>query len=86
MADPALIHQVVTTTGLSYPQAERVVDDVLSFYSQTVEDFVRDRHAELKAGGVRNTEAFGVIAAELGDRVVRAPQLTHRQIRRVIYG
>jgi len=51
-----------------------------------VEEFVRRRHRELKTGGLTNEQAFARIAAELPARRVAPPQLSLRQLRRVIYG
>ena len=84
--DRELVERVVTSTGLSPREAVRVVEDVLAFQSETVEDYVRRRHRELKTYGARNTEIFARIAEELTTRVVAAPHLTERQLRRVIYG
>jgi hypothetical protein len=51
-----------------------------------VEDYVRRRHAHLKTYGARNDEIFARIAEELAGRVVAAPALTERQLRRLVYG
>ena len=67
------------------PRPQRVVEDVLAFYAEPVEGYVRRRHAELKTYGVRNAEIFARIAAELEERVVAAPPLSERQLRRIIY-
>ena len=84
--DPALVSHVVATTSLSASEAARVIEDVIAFHAQPVEVYVRERHAHLKAYGARNPEIFARIAAELADRVVAAPQLSERQLRRMIYG
>lgn len=84
--DPALVAHVVETTGLSPAEAARVVEDVVAFHAESVEDYVRRRHAHLKTYGARNPEIFARIAAELADRVVAPPRLTERQLRRIIYG
>lgn len=85
-ADPALVAHVVATTGLSPAEAARVVDDVVAFHAEPVEAFVRRRHAELKTYGAKNPEIFARIAGELRGRVVAAPPLTERQLRRLVYG
>ena len=41
---------------------------------------------QLKTYGAKNDEIFARIAAELADRVVAAPALTERQLRRLVYG
>ena len=44
------------------------------------------RHAELQAVGKKNPEIFRLIADELGRRLVAAPLLSERQLRRIVYG
>ncbi len=83
--DAALVNHLVAGTGLTTLEAQRVVEDVLSFYAEPVEEYVRRRHAELKTYGAKNAEIFARIAAELEDRVVAAPSLSERQLRRIIY-
>jgi len=84
--DPELVARIVASTGLSAGEAARVVDDVVAFHAESVEDFVRRRHALLKTYGARNPEIFSRIAEELAARVVAAPALTERQLRRIVYG
>jgi hypothetical protein len=84
--DSALVAHVANSTGLTEPEARRLVSDVLAYYAEPVEDHVRRRHRELKLRGLRNDAIFEQIAAELADRVVAAPALTTRQLRRIIYG
>ena len=86
MPDPDLVSHVVATTSLTEAEAARVVDDVIAFHAQGVEDFVRLRHARLQAYGARNPEIFARIAEELGTRVFAAPELSERQLRRIVYG
>ncbi|HEX3618714.1 MAG TPA: hypothetical protein VHU61_19370 [Solirubrobacteraceae bacterium] len=81
---PLLDH--LESSGVSRGQAARLVDDVLAYFSETPEEFVRRRHRELQSEGVANATSFTVIARELGQRRVVGPQLSERQIRRVIYG
>jgi hypothetical protein len=84
--DPALVAHVVASTSLTPGEAARVVEDVIAFHAQPVEDYVRARHASLRTYGARNPEIFAQIAAELAQRVVAAPELSERQLRRIIYG
>ena len=84
--DPALVERITASTGLSPAEAARVVEDVVAFHHERVEDYVRRRHAHLKTYGARNDEIFARIAEELAGRVVAAPALTERQLRRLVYG
>ena len=82
--EPLLDHLVAT--GLTRSDAQRTVAEVLDYFSETTEAFVRRRHRELQRGGLANSESLGRIAAELPRRRVAPPVLSQRQIRRVIYG
>jgi hypothetical protein len=84
--DRTLVDHVVATTGLTAAEAARIVDDVLAFHAEPVETYVRRRHAELKTHGARNPEIFARLAEELAHVVVAAPELSERQLRRIVYG
>ena len=81
-----LIAYLARTSRLSSAEATRVVDDVLGYLDETAEAFVRRRHLALQAEGVPNSTIFARLGAELAARRFRAPALTQRQIRRLIYG
>lgn len=85
-ADPELVDHVVASTGLTAPEAIRLIEDVVAFHAEPVAGYVRRRHAELKTYGGKNPEIFARIAAELRERVVAAPELSERQLRRIVYG
>jgi hypothetical protein len=84
--DPALVAHVVASTSLTPGEAARVIEDVIAFHAQPVEEYVRARHARLRTYGAKNPEIFARIAEELTHRVVAAPALSERQLRRIIYG
>lgn len=84
--DADLIDHVAATTGLTPSEARRVVEDVVAWYAEPVQDYVRRRHRDLQTHGVRNPQAFERIAAELAQRVTAPPQLSQRQLRRIVYG
>lgn len=84
--DPALVARIVASTGLTPAEAARVVEDVVAFHAEPVEDYVRRRHAHLKTYGAKNEQIFARIAEELAGRVVAAPDFTERQLRRIVYG
>jgi exonuclease VII large subunit len=84
--DSDLIDRVANSTGLTPTEAARVVDDILAWYREPVEDYVRRRHAHHHLFGKRNQEIFALIAGELAGRVVAAPALSERQLRRIVYG
>lgn len=81
-----LIGHLAATTRLTPAEAGRVVAEVLEFFGETTEAFVVRRHAQLQGRQLGNQAIFDRIAAELGQRRFAAPDLSTRQIRRLVYG
>jgi hypothetical protein len=81
-----LARYLAASTGLPPSTAVRVIADVTTYFGETIEEFVRRRHAELRRGQHRNDEIWPVIAAELRQRRFAAPGLSARQLRRLVYG
>ena len=81
-----LIEHLERTTRLGRHEAERIVGEVLAYFSESAEQFVIRRHTELQADSQKNDEIFRQISAELGQRRFASPPLTPRQLRRLIYG
>lgn len=81
-----LVGHLVRTTQMPPGVARRVIDDVVAYLGEPVEAVVRRRHRELQAAGCANAEIFDRIAAELAVRPVGAPDLSARQLRRIVYG
>jgi len=89
MPDPFpqdLARYLAASTGLPQSTSTRVIVDVTTYFSETIEAFVRRRHAELQRGQRKNDEIWPVIAAELSQRRFAAPGLSERQLRRLVYG
>jgi len=81
-----LIDHLCRSSRLTAPEAEHVVSEVLAYFSETPEDYVRNRHQELQALGNSNSDIFLTLQEELPARRFGAKPLTTRQIRRAIYG
>jgi hypothetical protein len=81
-----LVRHIAASTGLPEATATRVVADVAAYFGETVEDYVRRRHNELKRQQRKNDEIWPQIAAELGTRRFSAQERTSRQLRRIVYG
>lgn len=74
------------SAGLTTGEATRIVADVLAYYAEPAAAYVRRRHAQLQHDGMKNPEIFARIDSELSRRVVAAPELSARQLRRIVYG
>lgn len=81
-----LLRHVVRTTGLSPAIAHRVISDVMGFFVETTEEYVRRRHAELRRQGVPNAQIWAHLRTELNVLPVAAPSLSDRQLRRIVHG
>jgi hypothetical protein len=81
-----LVAYLVRSTRLTPGEAQKVVDEVIAFMDETPEDFIRRRHLALQSQGYANANIFAQIAIDLTQRRFRAPELSERQIRRIIYG
>jgi hypothetical protein len=86
VAEPDLVRHVIATTGLSPATATRVVADVVAYFDETVEDYVRRRHHELRLRQLKNAQIWPVITGEIDARRFGAPEMTERQLRRIVYG
>lgn len=73
------------STSLSPAEADRVIAEVIAYFSEDVPEFVRRRHTELQSRGYRNDEIFPRISGELARRRFAAPALSLRQLRRIVY-
>ena len=81
-----LVDHLTRSTPLSRGEALRVIQDVLAFFDETTEVYVRRRHRELQGQGLVNSAIFERIEAYLKYRAVAPPELTLRQLRRIVYG
>lgn len=81
-----LVDHLTRSTPLSRGEALRVIQDVLAYFDETAQEFVRRRHRELQTQGLVNESIFERIEADLKYRAVAPPELTLRQLRRIVYG
>jgi hypothetical protein len=64
-----LVDHLTRSTPLNRGEALRVIQDVLAYFDETTEEFVRRRHRELQAQGLVNATIFERIEAELKYRL-----------------
>src|ERR1700722_3010072 len=77
-----LVRRVAHSTGLDEATATRVVADVAAYFGQTVEEYVRQRHEQLKSRNHKNDDIWPLILEELSYRRFKAEEFTPRQLRR----
>jgi hypothetical protein len=81
-----LVDHLARSTPLSTSEATRVVAEIVGYFAESVPEFVRRRHAELKHRGLTNDQIFAAIGDELVARRFAALPLSARQLRRIVYG
>ena len=81
-----LVRHVARSTGLDEATASRVVADVMAYFGQTVEEYVAQRHENLKSRNRKNDEIWPLIMGELRTRRFKADEHSERQLRRMVYG
>ena len=81
-----LVRHVAMSTGLDEATATRVVADVMAYFGQTVEEYVVQRHENLKSRNRKNDEIWPLIMGELKTRRFTADELSERKLRRMVYG
>lgn len=86
MSHDELIAHLCSAGSLGPGEAAWVVGEVLAYFGEPTEAFVRRRHAELRLRGLHNDRIFEQIITELADRLVAPPPVSLRQLRRMIYG
>lgn len=86
IADPELVSRISEAYGVPASQAERIIEEVLIAYGDTVEEWVRSRHIRLRSRGMRNEDIYRRLEEELPNRRFSSDPLSLRQIRRLIYG
>jgi hypothetical protein len=81
-----LLRHLSSAAALEHDQARHIVEEVLAYFTESVEAFVLRRHQELSSAGLRNAAIYQQISQELSGRLFAATPLSIRQIRRLIYG
>ena len=64
----------------------RLLDDLAGAFNYTLDSFVQQRHLALQKEGHKNREIYQIIQDEVKSFRFVAPELSQRQIRRIIYG
>lgn len=83
---PEFSQRLLRIVDIEPKELDKLVDELVEHWSETLGEFVRRRHRELQDEGVPNRLVYGQIALELQHRPIRADVLSVRQIRRLIYG
>ena len=81
-----LVDHLCRQSPLTPAEAQKLVDEVLAYYNESAQCFIRRRHYELQKSGLANSSIYRLIGDELKRHRFVAEPLTERQIRRAIYG
>ncbi len=77
---------ILQNYSLTSRDLEMLLDDLEEYFNVEVTEFIRNRHIELQKKGLKNNEIYLAVKQELLRFRFTAPDLSIRQIRRIIYG
>jgi len=72
--------------GLEPSELDKLLEDLWLLTEESYEEYARRRHAELRDQAMRNERAFEIIRREIAAGRFAQPELSLRQVRRIIYG
>lgn len=72
--------------SLNSEELDLLLEDLWAFTEESIEDFVHRRHGELQREGLHNPAIYARIAQEAKQGRFTCPELSLRQVRRIIYG
>lgn len=81
-----LEQHLLSSYNLDNRDLPRLLEDIAGFFDMTLEEFVQLRHRQLRHQGLKNEEIYLRLLEEIEERRFKAPSLSIRQIRRLIYG
>ena len=81
-----LVDQLVLSQGVSPARARHLIEEVIAYFDESVDEYVQRRHRELQFSGLKNDRIYDLIAAEVGQWRFPTNSLSVRQVRRIIYG
>ncbi|MCP4873676.1 MAG: hypothetical protein GY898_33740 [Proteobacteria bacterium] len=84
--DPGFRDYLLGIADVSERDLDKLVEELMDHWSETVEAWVRRRHGELQRQGMPNRLVYGTIAREAGTRPFASRPLSERQVRRIVYG
>lgn len=85
-SDDDLIRHLQGITGLQQALLEKILDEIRAWHDEELGAWVQRRHQELRQQGLRNREIYPRLRGEARRALVRPPDLSERQIRRLVYG
>jgi hypothetical protein len=86
MIPERLKDQLRRAYGLEPLVADQLWKDLLAYFEEDPQEYVRRRHIELQDQGFKNQDIYRLLGKELTSTLFPGPKLTQRQIRRMIYG
>ncbi len=64
---------------------EKLYEELLSFFSESISEYSIRRHRELQKEGFKNKDIYTKISKEIIQRLFKGKELSARQVKRIIY-
>ncbi len=76
------LSSIILTDSIDF---NKLYEEILSFFSETVNEYISRRHLELKNEGFKNKEIYSILSREVSQNLFKSKNLSERQIKRIIY-
>lgn len=84
--DQKIIQHLLSSYSLDESELLRLLDDLSGAFDCTVESYIQKRHLNLQREGKKNAEIYELLQKDIKAMRFQGPELSIRQIRRIIYG
>ena len=77
---------LLSSYSLEQSELYQLLDELSGAFDDSVESYIQRRHVSLQKEGKRNAVIYEILQKEIRTQRFLGPNLSIRQIRRVIYG
>ena len=77
---------IISSFNINEKDFDRLFEEFLSYFGETAEQFIMKRHLQLRDKGMKNEDIYLKLLDEIKFIRFKSPELSPRQIRRIIYG
>ena len=81
-----LENYILSSYSLNKSDLYRLLDDLSGIFNDSVEEYIHKRHVFMQKEGKKNNEIYQILQKEIRSHRFLGPELSIRQIRRIIYG
>lgn len=66
--------------------AEKIIIEILEFFSETEKEFIKRKHKELRELGYKTDKIYNIINSKIENYLFKGNKFSKRKYKRIIYG